>query len=392
MIGRAVLKILKQTTLNTFFIVAKDFGLKANTHFNYNQQDGLIKFWNGSEILLKDLAHMPSDPEFQELGSLEITDAFIDEAAEITQKCFNIVNSRIRYKLDEFELVPKLLLTCNPSKNWLYHEFYKKHKQGELDDTRAFVQSLVHDNPHISRHYITNLKKLDKVSYLRLYKGDWEYSDDDMNLCEYDAILDMYTNTLSDQHGKYITCDAARLGKDKTVIMVWHGFVVKQIKVIPKCTNDQLEQEIIKLKNKYNVPMSHIAVDEVGLGAGIVDHLKCKGFVAGASPIQPRISKKDPLKKVQYANLKTQCFFLLADAINKREIAVENSTPEIRQALTQELELLKQVDADKDGKLKMTSKDDIKNIIGRSPDYSDCLSFRFLFELKKPSGFKVVQL
>ena len=125
LIGRAVLKTLKETTLVSLFQVAKMQGLFADTHYKYNAQMSQIEFFNGSVILLKDLYSYPSDPNFDELGSLEITDAFIDEANQIEDKARNIIKSRIRYQLDENDLVPKILYTCNPAKNWTYHEFYK---------------------------------------------------------------------------------------------------------------------------------------------------------------------------------------------------------------------------------------------------------------------------
>ena len=123
LIGRASLKTLKDTTLNTFFEVASMQGIQNGRHFRYNQQSNIISFYNGSLIFLKDLFQYPSDPNFDELGSLEITDAFVDENNQTTQKANNIVKSRMRYKLDEFGLIPKLLGTCNPSKGWIYSSF-----------------------------------------------------------------------------------------------------------------------------------------------------------------------------------------------------------------------------------------------------------------------------
>ena len=76
-IGRSKLKALKETTLNTFFEVANILGLEANNHYTYNAQSGVIKVGD-SEVILKDLFHYPSDPNYDSLGSLEITGAFID--------------------------------------------------------------------------------------------------------------------------------------------------------------------------------------------------------------------------------------------------------------------------------------------------------------------------
>ena len=140
LIGRASLKTLKETTLQSFFFVAKQQELIAGTHYKYNQQSNIIYFPNGSQILLKDLFLYPSDPNFDELGSLEITDAFIDECNQLVEKAKNVVKSRIRYNLDENKLIPKILMTCNPAKNWVYSTFYKPSKDGTLPENKQFIQ------------------------------------------------------------------------------------------------------------------------------------------------------------------------------------------------------------------------------------------------------------
>jgi len=55
LLGRSVLKTLKQTTLLTLFEVLTDWHLKADEHYTYNQQESTITFFNGSVIFLKDL-------------------------------------------------------------------------------------------------------------------------------------------------------------------------------------------------------------------------------------------------------------------------------------------------------------------------------------------------
>lgn len=196
LIGRASLKTLKETTLQSFFYVANQQGLKANIHYKFNAQSNQILFPNKSIIFLKDLFLYPSDPNFDELGSLEITDLFIDETAQITKKAWDIAQSRIRYNLDMYGLVPKALWTSNPSKNWNYQDYYLLDEKGEMPDNRKFVQSLVTDNPYISKHYIDNLHKLPEVDKQRLLYGNWRYDDDPARLIEYDKIINAFSNSL----------------------------------------------------------------------------------------------------------------------------------------------------------------------------------------------------
>jgi phage terminase large subunit len=113
LIGRAKLDTLKKTTMSSFFETTRLMGLQPNNHYTYNQQSNTITFYNDSMIVLADLAYKPSDPHYQDLGGLELTDAFIDEAAEVHDKAITTVLSRIRYKLNEYNLVPNMLMTCN---------------------------------------------------------------------------------------------------------------------------------------------------------------------------------------------------------------------------------------------------------------------------------------
>ncbi len=114
--ARSELKTLKRTTLSTFFDVGSMFNYSSL--YEYRQQAGEIQYRNGSKVILYDLKHYPGkDPNFDGLGSLEISGAFVDEANQITTKAKDVLRSRIRYNLDKYNLIPKILFTCNPAKN-----------------------------------------------------------------------------------------------------------------------------------------------------------------------------------------------------------------------------------------------------------------------------------
>jgi hypothetical protein len=312
LLGRAVLKSLKESTLLTMFEVLTCWGLKAGTHYRYNGQDNIITFFNGSVIYLKDLATYPSDPNFDSLGSTEYTGAAIDEANQVSHRTKEVVKSRLRYKLDAFGLISKLAMSCNPAKNWVYTEFYKPAKEGRLEPGKAFVQALVIDNPHVSRHYIENLKSLkDPAMKERLLLGNWEYDDDPLALFPADAIADLFTNKVAASTERFITVDAARLGRDLCVILVWGGWKVIHIFSYEISRTTRIEGEVERLRAVYGIGRSHVVVDEGGVGGGVVDHLEgVKGFNAGSRPIQDDRKRRDAEIEgqntyvVNYANLK----------------------------------------------------------------------------------------
>ena len=349
-------------------------GVEANKHFKFNAQSSTLEFPNGSTILLKDLCSYPSDPNFDELGSLEITDAFIDEANQVDDKARNIIKSRIRFQLDQNELVPKILYTCNPAKNWAYSEFYKPQQDGSIANNKRFIASLIDDNPYISKHYKENLLTLDKVSKERLLFGNWEYSSDAAQLIDYEKILDAFRNDFVPIGTSYITCDVARFGSDSTVIGIWSGMRVKLYQYNGKSVVEVAE--IIKnFALDFKVPYSNIVVDEDGVGGGVVDILRCKGFVNNSTALKNPVNHA----KENFDNLKSQCYYKLAELINDSKMFI-NADGKQKQMIIEELEQVKQKNVDNDSSKGIIPKDKVKAAIGRSPDFSDCLAMRMYFE------------
>ena len=370
LMGRAKLKALKETTLNTFFELSSNLGI--TDQFTYNAQANVIYWNNGSEILLKDLFLYPSDPNFDSLGSLEITGAFIDECNQIVYKAWQIVTSRCRYKLNEFNLIPKVLGSCNPAKNWTYKEFYKRDRDNSLPNTKKFIQALPTDNPHLPKSYLESLLSLDKNSKQRLYFGNWEYDDDPSTLIDIDSISDYWNpNHLKGEGNMYMTIDVARKGKDKTVFRVWHGWLVVYRYEIAKSGLDVVVRKAKELQLKYKVSNSNTIADEDGVGGGVIDFLNCKGFVNGSRALNDE----------NYNNLKSQCGYKIAQKIVNREVGEICDNAEVKSVTSEEMEQVKQKDIDKDGKVALVGKDIVKQMIGRSPDEWDSIMMRYYFEL-----------
>lgn len=179
LIGRSTLKNLKESTLVTLFKALGDLGYVEGVHYKWNAQDFVMTFMNKSTITMKDLYLYPRDPDFQSLGSTEYTDAFIDEATEITKKAYEIVNSRLRWKIAEYGLVPKILLTCNPSPGWIKNTFIIDEKRAPvvLKPYQKFVAALITDNPDKAYRdlYREQLSRMSsEYDKQRLIYGDWE--------------------------------------------------------------------------------------------------------------------------------------------------------------------------------------------------------------------------
>lgn len=421
LLGRSVLKTLKETTLVTLFEVFENNGFKPDIHYKYNTKDNIItysKALGGSEILLKDLFAYPADPDFDSFGSLAVTGAFIDETPQITWKAIETLSTRIRWKITHFcswchlnmlgskqikskyadgydewickncgkntqGLEPKILLAGNPSKNWSYNYFYKPYVNNTLEPHKVFIHAFVRDNPYMPQKAIDRLANLkDGIAKSRLYYGEWEYDDDENALMEYDKIMAIFTNNLPSGQ-KYITCDPARKGKNKAVIYLWDDWTVIKTNVMNKSKTPEIEGKIEAWMRKYSVRRKNVIVDEEGLGGGIVDHLRCYGFVSSEKPFHVKG------QKMNYLNRKAQLYDYLADRVNEGLAAFKVPNIEIQEDLTQELEQVKRYKGETDGKFQIVPKKEVIAAINRSPDHSDAFMLRGFFDLKKYRKFKI---
>lgn len=353
-------------------------GMQQGREYNLNLQTKELTYYNGSKILFVPLKQQPSDPEFNRLGSYEITYGFVDEAQQVSRKAIDIILSRCTEKIKEYNLIGKVIMTCNPMKCHLYNDFIKPKKEGTLPEDRVFIPSLYKDNPFIDHaKYEQSLKRADKITKERLLNGNWDYDDDPTKLYEYDNICDLFTNHgESGQH--YITCDIARLGNDHTVAIVWDGWVWRIFSYKKKRTTETAKI-LQSLQQQYKVKNSDTLCDEDGVGGGVVDQLGCKGFVNNSSPILTPEEKQIR----NYKNLKDQCYFELQSVIEswKMQLIVMNSDD--KELIIEELDVVKQKNPDKWAKLQILSKEEVKLLIGRSPDFSDTIAMRMRFELNK---------
>jgi phage terminase large subunit len=380
LMGRAKLKALRQTTLKTFFELASKLNLKGQ--YFYHQGEQTIKWTNGSEIILKDLFHYPSDPNFDSLGSLEICGAFVDECSQIEYKAWEIVKSRIRFKLDEFKIIPKMLGTCNPAKNWTYKEFYKPKRDNSLKPYRRFIAALPTDNPHLPESYLQTLLSLDKNSRERLYYGNWEYDDDPATLIDQDSISDYFNpEHLKPEGMKYMTIDVARKGRDKTVFRIWHGWLCIYREAMAISLVPEVIDRARVLQRKYAVALTNIIADEDGVGGGVVDGLRCNGFVNNSSPLE--ILQAGVYVKPNFENLKSQCSIKMADMIVSRQAGEKCDDVDVRENTAAEMEQVKLKNIDKDGKQGVVPKEKVTELLGRSPDDWDSIMMRYWFAIRK---------
>lgn len=389
-IARATLNDLIKQTTATISKVFQDWKLDFSRYAPFNAQRNMFMLPNKSEVHYLSCEFMPSDPMFEKFGSYQYTQGWIEEGGEVDGNAKTHLGLSLgRWNNDKYGLKRKLLITCNPKKNWMKDQFIDPFFAGTLPESKSVILGNVYDNKRRESGSAENLEQLEGVDRERLLLGNWNYDDDEDALILPERIVNMFTNTFVEEGENYITADIARFGSDKTVIMVWSGFRIVDIQVLFQFDTVETENMIRKFISMYQVPMSNVIVDDDGVGGGVTDHLGCKGFVNNSSPVVTTMVDKDgKLKADNFDNLKSQCYFALADKINSGKIyikadlsAYHGQKKTVREYLVEELENVRQKEVDSDKKKGVMPKEKIKQKLKRSPDYSDAMMMRMYFEL-----------
>lgn len=271
--------------------------------------------------------------------------------------------------------------------------------EGNPDDlikSLTFIPGSIYNNKELLKvdpGYLANLLAQDESTKARLLEGNWKIRQDNTSLFDFNAISDLYSNILPISVNKYITCDAARFGRDLCVIMVWLGWEVIQTVVLKKSDVHDIIEAIEAQRQRFRIPKSYVMVDQDGVGAGTVKTGGYRGFGGGMSP------KLVIGIKENYYNFKTQCYYLVAERVNMGEVklninhetcivdGVRSSKVKIGSAITDiselirnDLRAIKRAEVDKEGKKKINDKEEQKAQLGRSPDFGDTIMMRAAFE------------
>lgn len=389
-IARKNLNDLRKFTRPSIHEVFNNWGL-TDKYYKFNGQDNYYELYNKSKVFLLDAKYLPSDPDYYRFGSMQMTRGWIEEAGEFEEKAKNNLQASLgRWKNELYNLTPKLLQTCNPSKNYLYRDYYKPFKEGKLPSWKKFVQALPTDNKMLPKDYVDNLLKILSGNEVeRLVKGNWEYDDNPYALFDYEDILNIFSNDFVFVPGskKYLTCDIAYEGSDLFVIGYWEGLTLMQIWAIDKIDEVLVSKRINDIRIEKGVPISNVTYDADGLKTFVRQSSKT-GFLADAKEFHnggTPIKVKGRLEN--FKNLKAQCYFYLAEMVRENKIHI--APKEYRKQIIEELEQIRKLPLADDGKIALEKKQDLKDRLGRSPDFADMLMMRMLFELKTEDYFIV---
>lgn len=344
-----------------------------------NKTDWTVKCTNGSEILFFPES-ITDDPELDRWKGLEVNGFVFEEANECQQKTFNKGIERAgRWNIPALKIQPPILimLTCNPSQSWVKEVFYNPWAAGKLEAPYFYLPAMMTDNPHLRPDYIESLKVLPDALYRQFVLGDWNVSEDPMQIIPYQDLrnrlvdeVDLVTLVGDEALG----VDVGEMGDDATVFAHFRGSCCYEVSKAEKKRTDEVAAMVtVRIADRKIVP-DKVGIDSVGIGAGVWgslvgDGLNVQRIIAGAKPVEETSDDPKGAYKLQYKNLKTQMWWTL-----RSEILDRNSDLTIlnRPGIVQDLTSVRYKIAS-EKMIECEPKDETRKRIGRSPDEGDAV-------------------
>lgn len=197
--------VLESTLLVTFRENFLDKGFQQYVR-SFNQTDLVLTWNNGSQIVFMG-ENFDNDKELNRFRGLEINGAFLDEVNELREQTLDKVIERSGSWFHSPGCPSKILMSCNPSNNWVKDRFYTPWKENKLPPGVCYIQAKITDNPHIPAAYLESLKMLPRYQYMAFVEGDWDVSikvggefykcfelDVHVSKCDYDPALALHVS------------------------------------------------------------------------------------------------------------------------------------------------------------------------------------------------------
>jgi len=332
---------------------------------------GLYKINESNLVITTPLGthiHFKSADKPDNLFGEDVYSIVFDEAPRAKVDAFYALRSTITATGGKMKLIGNF----GGGANWMHQLKEKAIKDKEYAYYKITAWDAVKEGILEEEEILQAQRDLPQKVFKQLYLAEEQESDD--QLCSFDAINSLWTNTHVDKGLNYITADIALHGSDKFIMIVWSGYQIIDYTEVDKCEANEVTLLIQNKAERFEVMRSNIVYDADGLGSFL------RGYLSGAKPFN------NGAKAIQqnYKNIKTECGYKLAELINKGQIFINCELP--KEKVIKELECLQSYALDLDGKIQLLPKAKIKELIGHSPDILDAMVMRMYFDIKPTKG------
>ena len=170
-----------------------------------------------------------------------------------------------------------------------------------------------------------------------------------------------------------LAVDVARYGSDRSVILSRRGNIVEDIQVFRSLDTMELAGRVAAAARDFKP--DYVCIDEIGIGAGVVDRLKEEGH-----PVLGINVARSAREKGRFVNLRTEGYWRLRDLFAAGLIRIPPDNE-----LMAELAAIK-YSFDSLGRVRLESKDAMRKRNLPSPDKADALMLAFV---EPPAKVKV---
>lgn len=340
---------LRDSTVKDF---ERYFGVTVSSNKDF-------KFNNGSVIMFRHAA------EIEVLKNINLSIFGIEQAEEFeTDEQFTFLRDRLRR--DNSPLRQGCIIANANGHNWIYKLWINNPPSEEYF---AVTATTFDNEDNLPKDFIADLRRMEIESpnhYKQYILNSFDEIGADDRVFDAKAVYHSPEIELIHQGTSRIimAVDVARFGENETVFSVIKSANIRRWEQVFQETKKgwdtmQTTGRILDLKREFKP--SIVAIDDIGIGGGVVDRLSelrnpCQRFVSNAKP-----------KNNRYENARTEGFFILKELIEKEYLKL------IKDQILMEQLLSLRFKYKSDGSKYVLSKDDMRKEGLKSPDRADAL-------------------
>ena len=323
-----------------------DLILQFNLPFEVTN-NSIICTETGSDFLFKGVKH-----NSQSIKSMEGIDiAWVEEASTVSKQSIDILVPTIRKKGSKIIWTYNRLFELDPIHKRLVLDKYPNTLVIKVDYTLAEKYGWLDEKTRIQ---IEEDKANDPAIYAHKWLGE-PLSETDNAILDRVRVLEAMQRDGNDDGQVIIGVDVARMGGDRSVFWKRKGLKTLKVEVNQKTRIDELADKLEVFANSKKV---EIKIDDTGVGGGLTDLMKRRGY--NVIPINFGAAASD---KDKYPNLISEAWFNLRDVIDGATLPMDNDL--LMELTTRKWQM------DSKGRRGVESKQDYKKRGYRSPDLAD---------------------
>lgn len=250
--------------------------------------------------------------------------------------------------------------------------------KGKLEENLALIES--------DPNYVANLAQQGEEQRARDLDGNWDYKLTGEDLLKIDDMERFYANASNPNGARFVSADIAFEGGDFCVMWLWEGLYIHDIYVT---TGDSatIESQFKAKLLEWGVREENCVYDFWGVGQALGGHLKRAVKFTGTQKCKPPFDKS-------YKNVKSQCAETLVHYIQDGKISINPRLLNLRftgkngkyrdallsDILMKERKCIRHRTNSSIGGFELISKDEMKKVVGYSPDFFESLMYRMWYE------------